>query len=108
MTTSRTLALAASLWWVVSGPAHAWDAERGQQISAVCAACHGPDGNSPSPDFPTIAGQYREYLFRALLDYRLGNRQDPITAGQVAELSRRDMRDLAAFYANQEGLYLKR
>lgn len=89
-------------------PAHAWDAARGKELSTVCGACHGPDGNSPSADFPKLAGQHREYLYRALLDYKLGNRQDPVMTSQVAELSRQDMRDLAAFFATQEGLYLKR
>lgn len=92
----------------VSTAAMAWNAERGQAISQVCAACHGPTGTSIAPDFPNIGGQHRDYLYRSLLDYKLGNRQDPIMAGQVAELSRQDMRDLAAFYAAQEGLYLKR
>ena len=92
---------------VFSSAALAWNAERGQSISQVCAACHGPTGTSIAPDFPNIGGQHRDYLYRALLDYKLGNRQDPIMAGQVAELSRQDMRDLAAFYAAQEGLYLK-
>ena len=86
----------------------AWNVERGQAISQTCAACHGPTGTSMVPDFPNIGGQHRDYLYRALLDYKLGNRQDPLMQAQVAELSRQDMRDLAAFYAAQEGLYLKR
>lgn len=88
--------------------ATAWNVERGQEISQVCAACHGSTGSSVVPDFPNLGGQHRDYLYRSLLDYKLGNRQDPIMMGQVAELSRQDMRDLAAFYAAQEGLYLKR
>lgn len=98
----------AAVAMLFAAPVHAWDAERGQSISTACAACHGQDGNSPVPDFPSLAGQYKEYLFQALLDYQNGNRQDPIMAGQVAEMSRQDMRDLAAFYASQEGLFLKR
>ncbi len=94
--------------FVATTSAHAWDAARGKEISGVCAACHGVDGNSPTPDFPIIAGQHAEYLYRSMLDYKLGNRVDPIMQGQVAELSRRDMRDLAAYFASQEGLYLKR
>lgn len=93
---------------VAAFPAHAWNATRGKEISTVCAACHGVDGNSPTPDFPIIAGQHAEYLYRALLDYKLGNRTDPVMQGQVAELSRSDMRDLAAYFSSQEGLYLKR
>ncbi|MFN3985409.1 MAG: c-type cytochrome [Rhodocyclaceae bacterium] len=88
--------------------AHAWNPERGKELSAVCAACHGADGTSPVPDFPNIGGQYEKYLYRALLDYKLGNRKNPIMAAQVEALSRADMRDLAAYYASQEGLYLKR
>lgn len=93
---------------VAAFPAHAWDAARGKEISTVCSACHGVDGNSPTPDFPIIAGQHAEYLYRSLLDYKLGNRGDPIMQGQVAELSRADMRDLAAYFASQDGLHLKR
>lgn len=87
---------------------HAWNPERGKELSAVCSACHGADGTSPVPDFPSIGGQYEKYLYRALLDYKLGNRKNPIMAAQVEALSRADMRDLAAYYASQEGLYLKR
>ena len=88
--------------------AFAGNAERGKEISTVCAACHGSDGKSVTPDFPNIGGQHAQYLYRALLDYQLGHRKNPIMAGQVANLSRADMRDLAAFYSQQEGLYLKR
>ncbi len=91
-----------------SSQAMAGNPDRGREKSAVCAACHGETGTSPVPDFPNIGGQHEQYLYRALLDYKLGNRQDPIMVGQVAELSRQDMRDLAAFFARQQGLYLKR
>lgn len=93
---------------LLSSQAMAGNPDRGREKSAVCAACHGETGTSPVPDFPNIGGQHEQYLYRALLDYKLGNRQDPIMVGQVAELSRQDMRDLAAFFARQQGLYLKR
>ena len=99
---------AAVLLATTSMSAHAWDAARGKEISATCAACHGPDGTSAVPDFPNIGGQYKEYLYRALQDYKLGKREDPIMAGQVAELSKKDMQDLAAFYSAQTGLFMKR
>lgn len=88
--------------------AHAGDPARGKEISAVCAACHGEQGRSPSADFPNLAGQHEQYLYRALLDYKLGNRKNPIMAAQVTNLTDADMRDLAAWFAQQEGLYLKR
>jgi len=102
------LSCLAALVLAVSAPAHAGDAARGKTLSTTCAACHGADGKSASPDFPNLGGQISEYLYRALLDYQLGNRQDPIMAGQVANLSKQDMRDLAAFYSSQKGLSLKR
>lgn len=91
-----------------SSQAVAGNPDRGKEKSAVCAACHGETGTSPVPDFPNIGGQHEQYLYRALLDYKLGNRQDPIMVGQVAALTRQDMLDLAAYFASQKGLYLKR
>lgn len=108
MPTFARLSCLAALMCVLSVSAHAGDAARGKTLSTTCAACHGADGNSPVPDFPKIGGQIPEYLYRALLDYQQGTREDPIMAGQVANLSKQDMRDLAAFYGSQSGLSLKR
>jgi cytochrome c553 len=93
---------------VAGAPAIAGDAAAGKEKSAVCAACHGPDGVSPVPDFPKLAGQHEDYLLRALKDYKQGNRNNPIMAGQVASLSEADMADLAAYFASQPGLAVKR
>jgi len=82
----------------------AGDAASGKQKSQTCAACHGPDGNSPAgPDFPRLAGQYYDYLLKALLDYKSGARKNPIMGGQVGSLTSQDMADLAAFYSRQKG-----
>ncbi len=78
--------------------------ERGREKAAVCAACHGANGVSVNPEWPTLAGQHESYLFHALRQYRSGERQNAIMAGQVLALSDEDMRDLAAFYAAQPGL----
>ncbi|MEW5887846.1 MAG: cytochrome c [Pseudomonadota bacterium] len=75
---------------------------------ATCAACHGQDGNSQTPDFPRLAGQYQDYLYRAMLDYKSGKRKNPIMAEQVKNLSQRDMQPLAAYFAGQQGLYVKK
>ena len=80
------------------------DPQAGQEKAKVCAACHGADGNSATPDFPRLAGQHADYLQRALLDYQLGNRKNPIMQGQVANLSRQDIADLAAWFSSQSGL----
>ena len=82
----------------------AGDAASGKQKSQTCAACHGPDGNSPAgPDFPRLAGQHYDYLLKALRDYKSGARKNPIMGGQVGSLTSQDMADLAAFYSRQRG-----
>jgi cytochrome c553 len=83
------------------------NAATGKEKSQVCAACHGPDGNSANPDFPRLAGQYADYLERALLDYQSGARKNAIMKSQVENLSRQDIEDLAAYYAGQKGLHGK-
>lgn len=83
------------------------DTVAGREKSKPCAACHGPDGNSPSPDFPRLAGQNYDYLVKALSDYKSGARKNPIMQPQAANLSKGDIADLAAFYSQQRGLYLK-
>lgn len=79
----------------------------GKEKSKTCAACHGPDGNSAAPDFPRLAGQNYDYLVKALADYKSGERKNAIMAPQAANLSVRDMEDLAAYYARQPGLVVK-
>ena len=80
------------------------DAAAGKEKSQVCQACHGADGNSPAPAFPKLAGQYEDYLLQTLLDYKSGARKNAIMNGQVAALSEKDMKDLAAYYASEQGL----
>lgn len=94
----------ASLGLYTSAPLladEAGDPVRGQQISAACAACHGADGNSVNPEWPKLAGQGAPYLYKQLVDYKEGRRENALMTGQVANLSEQDMRDLAAFYAEQ-------
>ena len=83
------------------------DPAAGKAKSQVCAACHGPDGNSPTGDFPKLAGQHEDYLAAALSQYKAGKRKDPIMGGMAANLSKQDMADLAAYFASQQGLQLK-
>lgn len=77
----------------------------GQTKAQACIGCHGADGNGPTPSFPRLAGQYADYLVKALQDYRSGDRRNAIMQGIAAGLSDDDIRDLAAFYARQDGLY---
>ncbi len=96
--------LALVLAFAASPALAAGDAAQGKAKSQACAACHGPDGNSPAgPDFPRLAGQHYDYLLKALRDYKSGARKNPIMAGQVGNLTPQDIADLAAFYASQKG-----
>jgi cytochrome c553 len=91
--------------FTVAGAAHArGNAESGQAKAAqVCAACHGPDGNKPSaPDQPVLAGQYYDYLVRALSDYKAGHRTNGIMKGFAGQLSKQDIEDLAAWFSSQK------
>jgi cytochrome c553 len=79
------------------------NAAAGQKKAAqVCAACHGPDGNKPSAaDQPILAGQYYDYLVRALGDYKNGRRNNAIMKGFAGQLSKQDIEDLAAWFSSQ-------
>ena len=89
----------------LSGPTLAGDPVRGKEKSLSCQACHGPDGNSPVPMFPIIAGQHQDYLLYSMLSYKTGERTNPIMVAIVQPLSEQDLADLAAYYARQKGLY---
>ena len=69
----------------------------------VCAACHGMDGNAPTPDYPRLAGQHRDYLEKALRDYKSGARKNAIMAGLAKPLSREDIRNVSAYLASLPG-----
>jgi len=85
--------------------AHAADIAKGKEkAEQVCAACHGKDGNTPiDPSYPKLAGQHRDYLQRALLDYQADHRKNPIMGAQAKQLSRADIENLAAYYASLPG-----
>lgn len=69
---------------------------------AVCAACHGPDGNKTlDPSYPKLGGQYPEYLAKSLHEYKSGKRKNAIMAGQAQSLSEQDIADLSAYYGAQ-------
>jgi len=79
----------------------AGDAVAGQAKVAVCAGCHGADGNSAVPNFPKLAGQGERYLLKQLQDIKSGNRQIVEMTGILDNLSDQDMADISAYYAAQ-------
>jgi len=102
MNARRFALVVAPLLLAIAAVAQATDPAAGKAKAAeVCAACHGADGNSPSPDFPKLAGQHREYLAKALEDYKSGLRKNAIMAGFATPLTKQDIDNLAAYYAAQ-------
>lgn len=83
------------------------DPAKAQQIvTQVCSACHGADGNSTVPN-PKLAGQHPEYLLKQLMNFKAqagkpAERSNAVMSGMVAPLSDEDMRNLAAYFANQK------
>ena len=99
---SRILILLAAAASFGAGGARAADPAAGQvKAKEVCAACHGFDGNSASPDFPKLAGQYGDYLAKALRDYKSGLRKNAIMAGFAGALSAKDIDNVAAYYSTR-------
>jgi cytochrome c553 len=84
------------------GNAQAVDLAAGKaKATEICAACHGVDGNSSIPDNPKLGGQHPDYLKKALTDYKTGARKNPIMGGFAAGLSKKDIENVAAYYASQ-------
>jgi cytochrome c553 len=76
----------------------------GKAISEkVCGACHGVDGNKPvAPENPILAGQHGDYIVKALSDYKKGKRANPVMKAMADPLSKKDIEDLAAWFASQK------
>jgi cytochrome c553 len=83
--------------------------ERGKQIAtAVCVACHGIDGNSPTSANPIIAGQGEQYIATQLKAFRdatkdpaKARRLNPVMQGFAANLTDADMQSLGMYYSRQ-------
>jgi cytochrome c553 len=73
-----------------------------KKYEAVCASCHGADGNSAAPENPKLAGQHPEYLYKQLMEFKNGKRKNAIMQGFAATLSDEDMRNIAAWAASQK------
>jgi len=94
--------IAVTLLLLISIPAFAvGDAAEGQTQSAVCAACHGADGNSVVPNWPKLAGQHEGYMTRQLELIKSGARPVPEMAGIVAGMSDQEFANISAYFSNQ-------
>ena len=93
---------AAALAFALVLPASAADAEAGKRKAEACGACHGIDGNSASPEFPSLAAQPPLYVFYQLLNFRDGRRKSDVMVPFAAKLSDEDMKDIAEYFAAQK------
>ena len=76
------------------------DAVNGKKLSQGCIGCHGKKGISPVPNFPSLAGQLANYIYKQLHDYHDGNRSDEIMSSIAAGLSQQDIADLAVWFSS--------
>ncbi len=76
--------------------------DAGRAKSATCAACHGVDGNSVTPDWPSLAGQHPEYIARELKAFKTGERKSVTMQPFAQMLSDQDVADVAAYFAAQK------
>jgi cytochrome c553 len=79
----------------------AGNAETGATKAVVCTACHGPNGNSVNPEWPSLAGLGADYIDAQLLNFKSAKRNNPIMMGIVTTLNPDDMADLAAYFGAQ-------
>jgi cbb3-type cytochrome c oxidase subunit III len=78
------------------------DVAKGEaSYAAVCAACHGADGNSGSPANPKLAQQHPEYIVKQLQEFKSGKRANAIMGGMAAALSEDDMKNIAAWVGSK-------
>jgi cytochrome c553 len=71
-------------------------------FTAVCAACHGADGNSGTPVNPKLAQQHPEYLVKQLKEFKAGTRNNAVMKGFATALSDDDMRNIAYWAASKK------
>jgi cytochrome c553 len=71
-------------------------------FTAVCAACHGADGNSAIAANPKLSQQHPEYLVKQLQEFKSGKRNNAIMKGFAAGLSDDDMRNISFWAASKK------
>jgi cytochrome c553 len=72
------------------------------KYAAVCAACHGADGNSGTPANPKLAQQHPDYLVKQLQEFKNGKRSSPVMQAFAAQLSEADMKNIAYWVGSQK------
>ena len=70
---------------------------------AVCAACHGADGNSGTPAYPKLSQQHPEYLIKQLQEFKTDKRNNAVMKGFASALSDDDMKNISYWVTAQQG-----
>ena len=77
----------------------------GEKLAQSCAACHGPQGNSMIPMYPSIDGQNKKYFIEQMQQFKEqkeGIRNNAIMQGMAANLSTQQIKELAAYFSVQK------
>lgn len=74
------------------------NAQSGAAKAVICQACHGANGNSVNPEWPSLAGLGADYIAEQLQAFKEGRRKSPIMMPMAAPLSSQDMADLGAHF----------
>ena len=85
-----------------TAPAKTDLAKAQQTATQICAACHGPDGNSATSANPNLAGQHADYITVQLAHFKAGIRVNAIMQGMVANLSDDNIRALGVYFSQQK------
>jgi cytochrome c553 len=97
----RRSVIAAGLALAATEAAAAGDAAAGEAKAQVCVQCHGVGGRSENPEFPSLAAQPPLYVQYQLIQFREERRKDARMSPFAAKLTDGDMKDLAAYFAQQ-------
>jgi cytochrome c553 len=69
--------------------------------AALCMACHGPQGVSQVPNFPSLAAQPKTYLENKLVLIREGLREIPAMKGTLDGVPDTELTALAQYFSAQ-------
>jgi cytochrome c553 len=93
-----TVVIAALLGAVAPAEA-AGDVAAGKTKAALCAGCHGANGQGVPPN-PALKGKTEDELVEAMKDYKSGKRNNAVMKAFAVQLNDQDIANLAAYYAS--------
>ena len=97
---SYSLALLFCSFFATNSFVYAADIDAGKSKAALCLGCHGSNGNSKSPQYPTLAGQRAQYLEAQLKAFQSGQRTSPVMQGMAANLTALDIQNVSAYFSS--------